>query len=177
MCREDGKGCDGSWRNPISGSGNSGSGWNDQPNQQIKENEDDDDFEEDWLTQKHKQGDRSKSIDNRNTECHGRLDAILHPDGSCGTVTLNPDPLMIVHMTELILMAVVSAIIMEVIGVVMIVLGAGLCTSVIGCIAGVMLIVPGAAALGVGVGFAYAAGKFTEKFIDELLPYTPPPGY
>jgi hypothetical protein len=76
------------------------------------------------------------------------------------------DPLAWEHIVGATLVGVVTIGL----GVIMIAVGASVCTSVVGCLAGAPVIVAGAAAIGVGLVMIGAGYKFGEIYKDEIFP-------
>jgi hypothetical protein len=104
----------------------------------------------------------------------GWVSAYLTPDGSCGHVTVNPnaivDPLAWEHIVASTLVGVVTIVFGA--GV-MIPIGAELCISVAGCMAGIPLVVAGGAAVVGGGVLVWSGVKFTEIYLDEIFVVTP----
>jgi hypothetical protein len=51
--------------------------------------------------------------------------------------------------------------------------GVDLCTTYVGCVAGIPLIVAGVAAVGVGGALIWSGVKFTEVYVNDVFVVTP----
>jgi hypothetical protein len=60
-----------------------------------------------------------------------------------------------------------------VIGTVLIQAGASVCTSIIGCVAGVPVMVAGVGGIGSGLIMMYQGGQFTGQYLAEIFEMTP----
>jgi RHS repeat-associated protein len=101
---------------------------------------------------------------------HGLISAIMTPDGSCGHVKVDWDAVVDPLAWEHIAGATLGGTVLTIFGGrIMIPIGARLCTSIAGCIAGISLIAAGLGGIGAGTGLIWSGFKFTEKYLKDIF--------
>jgi len=119
-----------------------------------------------------KKGNQPTSGSNSNDCPYGWVSAALTPDGSCGSVTVNGNAIVDPFAWEHIAGATLGGVVTIGLGVVMIYVGASVCTTVAGCVAGVPLIAAGVLAIPVGGVMIYSGYKFGQIYLDDIFVVT-----
>jgi RHS repeat-associated protein len=105
---------------------------------------------------------------------YGWISAMLTADGSCGHVIVNGNAIVDPLAWEHIAGATLGGAALSYFGAsIMIPIGVKVCTSVVGCVAGVPLVVAGGAAVIEGGVLVWSGVQFTKKYLDDIFVVTP----